>query len=176
MLASRAWCVVSGIGLSMAASAQESVVRATVVGPAGSGFGTDIAVLDDLNGDGRLEFAVGAPHDDSGGTDAGMVRILSGADLSIYWEGHGFVLGEGLGGAVANAGDVNLDWYPDLLVGAPSRAPGGAAYVFSGEWMAKTAAGQTPQTNLVLHAIYGPISYNNQHLGSAVLGNLNINN
>jgi hypothetical protein len=176
MLASRAWCVVWGLGLSMAASAQEATVRATVVGPSGSGFGQGIAVLDDLNGDGCNEIAVGAPFDDSGGIDSGLVRILSGADLSIYWERDHTHAGDRLGWAIANAGDVNLDWYPDLLVGAPMRAPGGAAYVYSGEWIVKTAEGQTPQTNLVLLTIFGSIGYNNQYLGSAVLGNLNINN
>ena len=50
---------------------------------AGSGFGTSIAMLEDFNGDGVNEYAVGAPLEDNGAlTAAGAVHVLSGNNSS----------------------------------------------------------------------------------------------
>ena len=50
---------------------------------AGAGAGDAVAIWDDLNGDGFLEWVVGAPGQNSNGADAGRVTVLSGADHSV---------------------------------------------------------------------------------------------
>ncbi len=99
-----------------------------VHGPAtGSGFGAAVALLGDLNGDGRSEFAVGSPTDDTGGTNAGALYVYSGLDAAVLYTRLG-AAGEQLGTQLAAAGDVDLDGIPDLLLGIPN-AGGGAGRV-----------------------------------------------
>ncbi|MEM9561346.1 MAG: hypothetical protein AAGA93_01930, partial [Actinomycetota bacterium] len=63
----------------------EAKISSTAGGLTGSlddsdGFGTDVAGLGDLDGDGGLDLAVGTAGDDDGGTDRGAVYVL---DLSV---------------------------------------------------------------------------------------------
>ncbi|MFI0378257.1 MAG: integrin alpha, partial [Candidatus Thiodiazotropha sp.] len=102
----------------------------------GDQFGRAIAPLGDLNGDGFLDIAVGAPLDDDAGTDKGAVWIL-------FLNGDGTVLSEqkishdegGFEGdlddndqfahALASIGDLNNDGVTDLAVGVPYDDDGG---------------------------------------------------
>lgn len=93
----------------------------------GSGFGASVALLGDLNGDGRAEFAVGSPTDAVGGANAGALYVYSGLDASLLYARQG-AAGERLGAQLAAAGDVDLDGVPDLLIGMGS-AGGGAGRV-----------------------------------------------
>ncbi len=106
-------------------------------------FGTALALLDDLDGDGFRELAVGAPGDDDVAAD------LFGADRGAVWvlfpDAAGNVLShvklsEATGGAPALAddaaygaslanGDLDGDGYGELLAGAPGLAGGGAGWV-----------------------------------------------
>ena len=87
----------------------------------GDGFGTAVAIIADLNSDGRAEIAVGAPgFDGSAGVDSGRVTIHSGLDGTILATIEGASAGEAFGSALANAGDVNHDGSADLVVGSPS--------------------------------------------------------
>jgi hypothetical protein len=99
-------------------------------------FGSAIAPLGDLNNDGFLDIAVGAPLDDDGGTDRGAVWIL-------FLNGDGTVQSEQkisdddgefdgdlddndeFGHALANIGDLNGDGVTDLAVGVPNDDDGG---------------------------------------------------
>jgi len=110
------------------------------------GFGAAAANLGDLDGDGRLELAVGAPGDDAGGLDRGAVWVLTldaagnvqrAAKISALFGGFGGALrdGDGFGSALATLGDLDGDGRPELAVGAPGDDDGdrdqGAVWILS---------------------------------------------
>jgi hypothetical protein len=103
-------------------------------------FGSALAPLGDLDGDGVTELAVGAPLDDDGGTaangDGGAVWILFLAPdgsvrahqkLSATAGGLTGLLdrGEHFGASVAGLGDLDGDGVVDLGVGVPWDGDGG---------------------------------------------------
>jgi FG-GAP repeat len=81
---------------------------------ADAAFGTAVAGLDDVNGDGVPDLAVGAPGTDRvqilSGADAGVIRTISDPDG---------LTGKQFGFAVADVGDVNGDAIDDVAIGAP---------------------------------------------------------
>lgn len=86
-------------------------------------FGTSVAGIADLNGDGRGEIVVGAPREDPGAAppDAGRVYVYSGATgvrLRTLISPAQSQL-EQFGYSVAAVPDVNGDGRPDIAVGAP---------------------------------------------------------
>jgi PKD repeat protein len=105
------------------------------------GFGASVAVCE-LNGDGIGDIVVGAPQNDSAGSNAGAVYIFLGrSTLSpgrLSPQNASFVItGPGndslFGSSVAAAGDWNGDSRGDLLVGAPGyNQSRGAAFLFLG--------------------------------------------
>jgi hypothetical protein len=108
----------------------------------GDAAGSSVALLDDFDGDGVADLAVGAPAHGSGaqGTvylmlgDSGWSGTHSLNEADISW--HGEAPGDALGSAVANAGDVDGDGRSDLLVGAPAAdhagTNAGAVHLFLG--------------------------------------------
>ncbi|MHB8078954.1 MAG: Ig-like domain-containing protein [Candidatus Krumholzibacteriia bacterium] len=99
----------------------------------GDRFGTSLAAVGDVNGDGFADLAVGAPYNDAGGAatdNVGSVYIYFGGaepdslpDIVLPGE----AIGDLFGWSVAAAGDVDGDGRADLLVGAPFNDGGGAA-------------------------------------------------
>ncbi|MCB1448719.1 MAG: FG-GAP repeat protein [Nitratireductor sp.] len=81
-------------------------------------FGTSVAAVGDMNGDGVPDLAVGAPNDDNAGPQSGSVRLLSGIDGSALDTFIGDSSGDFFGYSVAGAGDVNGDGVNDIIVGA----------------------------------------------------------
>jgi hypothetical protein len=80
--------------------------------------GWAVAGLGDLDGDGRGDLAVGLPDSDLAQLDAGCVRVVSGASGTTLRQHLGLAAGEGLGSALAPAGDCDGDGVTDLLIGA----------------------------------------------------------
>ncbi len=104
----------------------------------GDNFGSAATELEDINGDGRWEFLVGAPNNQTAGLDAGVVFLwFGGQSLTVApdrtWSG---TSPEKFGFAVARIGDVNNDGTMDWAVGAPGSNASGAAtgrvYIFYG--------------------------------------------
>jgi hypothetical protein len=109
-------------------------------GPYPEQFGTSVAGLGDVNGDGVPDVAIGAPQDLTAELPTGSVAIRSGADGSLICKMRdpqgGITF---LGTSVAGIGDVNGDGVPDVAAGAPRYPanPGaglsnGSIEVFSG--------------------------------------------
>ncbi len=149
--------------LVAAASAQDSIWR--LMGSAAeSRFGFSVASAGDVNGDGFDDLVVGAFKDDSAGTDAGLVRVLSGADATILFTFLGDHAGDELGRCVAGVGDVDRDGRPDVMAGAAledTNGPeAGAARVYSG------------RTGSVLFTLYGDSALDRFGVSVAGVGDL----
>ena len=97
-------------------------------------FGSSVTDVGDLNLDGQPDYAVGARS----GFAAGLVRIYNGANGVPMAVLNGVATGEWFGAAMDHVGDLDVDGYPELVVGAP-RAPVngqlqvGVARVISGQ-------------------------------------------
>ena len=96
-------------------------------GPTAFGsYGAAVARLDDVNGDGTPDFAVGAPGASTQtAIGTGVVYAVSGIDGSLLWQ---FDLNEqdaGLGTTLARVPDIDQDGVAELLAGAPGADPNG---------------------------------------------------
>ncbi len=100
-------------------------------------FGSSIANIGDLNGDGISDIAVGAYNDDAGGLDRGTIHVMlmnSDGSVSSTIEindntANGPVLinyGK-FGSSIANIGDLNNDSTLDIAVGAYFDGTSGTA-------------------------------------------------
>jgi hypothetical protein len=103
----------------------------------GDHFGSAVAAIGDLDGDGVTDLAVGTSGDDDGGSNRGAVWILfmnsDGTVDDLKRIAHNrsgledqLKDGDLFGSALANIGDVNDDGYDDLVVGAPQTDDGGS--------------------------------------------------
>jgi hypothetical protein len=124
-----------------------SAARLALTAPAGwVGVGSSVAAVGDVNGDGRPDYAVGAPFTDlPGRSDAGVVSVVfgSGASGTLGLDAAGgFQIVGGTrfraGMHVTAAGDVNGDRRPDILLSAPREGIEGyktpaSAYVIYGK-------------------------------------------
>ena len=99
-------------------------------------MGWSVAGAGDVDGDGFPDLIGGAIGMDGGGNGSGAARIFSGQDGSTLFTYDGDAAFDRFGWSVAGAGDVNLDGFADVAVGAPSGsgvAPGsGIVKVISG--------------------------------------------
>lgn len=111
---------------------------------AGDLAGASVAGLDDVDGDGVVDYLIGAPvHQGAPGVAAGAAYLVLGpfppgtSDLEVS---AAVILGEAAGdwagGSVGGAGDIDGDGLEDLLVGAVVNGEGGtragAAYLVLG--------------------------------------------
>jgi len=112
-------------------------------------FGTSLASLGDLNGDGVTDLAVGAPADDDGGS----VDVNRGAVWVLYLNGDGSVASstkisdtqggftgvlndqDQLGDALSPIGDLDDNNVPDIVAGAPFDDDGGTGSNRGAVWV-----------------------------------------
>ncbi len=99
-------------------------------------FGSEVSAIGDVDGDGITDLAVGAPHDDDGGSNRGAVWILfldtngtvkSEQKISDTQGGFSASMnnGDDFGMGVTAIGDFDGDGVPDIAVGAQGDNDGG---------------------------------------------------
>jgi hypothetical protein len=100
-------------------------------------FGSAVAAIGDIDGNGVEDIAVGAPRDDTNGTDRGAVWVLlldadgTVRDQEKIADGAGGFRGDldnndRFGSALSGIGEINGTGYPGLVVGAPNDDDGAA--------------------------------------------------
>ena len=105
----------------------------------GDRFGRDHDVIGDVNGDGVIDYVIGARSDDDGAVDAGAVYILfmnsdgsvlSNQKISMLEGGFNETLNAGnwFGYGVAGIGDYNDDGIPDIAASSPI-SPNNSLYI-----------------------------------------------
>ena len=131
----------------------------------GAAWGSAVANLGDVNTDGSVDLAVGAPsYDGSVGADEGRVAVFYGTPTGLpaapSWTSDGQLAGAAWGSAVAPAGDVNGDGFGDLVIGAEYWENGpqfdeGGAFVFTGSAAGLSATPAWSDESDIIDARYG---------------------
>lgn len=104
---------------------------------AGDHFGDSVAGIGDINGDGNVDVAVGAPYASPIGTASGEVYVVFGGqsypavmEISSLNGSNGFTIAGAMsndwtGWSIAKAGDFNQDGLADIAIGAPYASRNG---------------------------------------------------
>ncbi len=126
----------------------------------GEAFGTSLAGLGDVDGDGCADFAIGAPGaSDSYAQTIGHVRIYSGRTGQLIRDISGLV-GTKFGASISSSRDLDQDGLADLLIAAPHHVhPDGDR---SGRVIAVS-----PSSSEIIFELYGDPGY---HFGITVQG------
>ena len=85
----------------------------------GDMLGDQVAVIDDINSDGRPDIIVSSSTADSvagSNDDKGLLRAINGNTGATLFSVRGPFTGDGLGNAIGLPGDINADGVPDVLV------------------------------------------------------------
>ncbi|MBL8693491.1 MAG: FG-GAP repeat protein [Planctomycetes bacterium] len=112
-----------GQGAVYVYSGRTGALRIKHMGKSGEQLGWTVAGAQDIDGDGRAEYVIGAP---GGPTQTGRAVVIRGRDHESLFELSGTEPGERFGEDVAGVGDQDGDGVPDLLIGAPKHDGTGA--------------------------------------------------
>ena len=123
-----------------AASHAQTVVQTITGALVGDQLGESVAIVGDVNGDGRADIALGTPFSDVGGLSSGSVRVVSGLNGSTLHMFHGLVAGDRLGESVAGVGDLDHDGFADFAAGAPLHDQFGTSSGMVRVWSGRTGA------------------------------------
>ncbi|HRG14753.1 MAG TPA: FG-GAP-like repeat-containing protein [Pseudomonadota bacterium] len=117
---------------------------------AGARYGSSVAGVGDVNGDGFGDFVVGAEFADNGQTDEGLGYLYLGGPSVSTTSSAVMQTDQNasyLGTSVAGAGDVNGDGYADILIGGSGHDGGatnsGVALIYFGSASVDTTADVT---------------------------------
>ncbi len=125
-------------GAAWVFSGATGAVITTVYGDnARDNLGNDVALVGDLNGDGKADLLAAAVGDDTNATSAGMVRLYVGDTGAVIATIRGNSASGEFGYSVGDFADINGDGIEEFLVGAwrEDTAVGadvGIGYVFDG--------------------------------------------
>lgn len=113
---------VSGMALAGTALALSFVTGAVISRVDGQSpndmVGRVLARLDDIDGDGVAEFAIGSPSwSVPGKASAGRITLYSGQSHSVLYQFVGAAAGSEYGGFIGPLGDLNSDQRPDFAIG-----------------------------------------------------------
>ncbi|HEX9794590.1 MAG TPA: integrin alpha [Planctomycetota bacterium] len=128
-------CLVLGAAFSAPLAAQTLAFE--FPGVLGDKMGSAVALLGDLDGDGRSEIALGAPWADVGAASTGLVEVRSGSNGALLFQLAGGQA-ERLGASLARAGDVDGDGIPDVLAAAARDNRFGFPSGWAGIWSGAT--------------------------------------
>lgn len=157
-----------GNGLMIVVSADHQYTTlSSYIGSGAEHMSASISASHDYNGDGVVDFVVGAPLKQAGaGVEVGRAVVLSGAnlraftlpyELAVLSNVSGVAQGEHFGACVRASPDVNLDGVGDIFVGGPDLGTTGNVVIYSGATLTKLAT------------IVGD---SQDHLGDSILGAL----
>jgi hypothetical protein len=156
----------SGNGSMLVVSAANNFTTlASYFGSAGEHMGASISASHDYNGDGVVDFVVGAPLKQVGlGFEVGRAVVLSGAKLRAFTPPYELadlanpiypVFDQHFGACVRASPDLNRDGVGDFLVGGPVLNSTGTVVVYSGATLTKLAS---------------IVGNSQDHLGDSILG------